>query len=108
MTNTEVYAQIQADLEAAGFDVLTIPSPGRVIDRDGEVAAASHMNFIFANKLVVMPIYDAERGEAARAALAVALPDHKVLALPSRHILSGGGSFHCITQQVPALPKVKD
>lgn len=106
--NSAVYAQIQADLAAAGLDVVTIPSPGRVLDGEGEVAAASHMNFIFANKLVVMPVYDTETGETARAALAQLLPGHTVIGLPSIHVLSGGGSFHCISQQVPALPQTKD
>lgn len=106
--NRQTYAQIHSDLKAAGFEVLTIPSPGRVLDREGEVAAASHMNFIFANRRVIMPVYNDEIGEDARRTLAEALPQHNVIALPSRHILSGGGSFHCISQQVPASPERKD
>lgn len=101
--NTDTYGRIAADLKAAGFDVVTIPSPGRVLDREGEVMAASHVNFVFANGTIIMPVYNAEKGEAARRALADALPAFKVMALPSKHILSGGGSFHCISQQVPSI-----
>jgi agmatine deiminase len=61
------------------------------------------MNFIIANKAVIMPTY--EQGQAADLALQAlksVFPGWEVIALPSNAILTGGGSFHCITQQEPA------
>lgn len=106
--NHQIYAAIERDLRAAGLDVVTIPSPGRVSDCAGNVAAASHLNFVFANSRVIMPIYDEAQGTAAQAALQALLPQHEVIALSSRHILSGGGSFHCISQQIPARDLSKE
>jgi agmatine deiminase len=35
-------------------------------------------------------------------ALTTVFPDREIIPLPSTAILSGGGSFHCISQQEPA------
>lgn len=97
--NTDVLNKIADELKAAGLKVSQIPSPGLVTDEDGEPVAASHMNYIIFNAVIVMPMYDVARGAKAAEALGKLFPAHKIIALPARHVLTGGGSFHCITQQ---------
>ena len=86
----------------AELQVSTIPSPGRV-EVEGMPVPASHMNFLISNGRVILPVYEGQHSRAALAELQALMPDHEVIALPANHILTGGGSFHCMTQQVPAL-----
>lgn len=100
--NAPLYGAIADQLQAMGLVVHRIPSPGRVCNSDGEVMPASHMNFIIGNSSVVVPTYNRDSGAAAVAALQEHFPGRRVVGVPSRHLLTGGGSFHCITQQEPA------
>jgi agmatine deiminase len=49
-----------------------------------------------------VPTYVEQPGAFAVEALKQVFPDRAVIGLPSTALLSGGGSFHCITQQEPA------
>jgi agmatine deiminase len=94
--------------DAAGrkLEVVRIPGPGLYRNASGEIAPASHMNFVIANGIVVVPVYGTETQEAALEELAAVFPDRKIIGIPSGGLLgcgdAGGGSFHCITQQEPA------
>ena len=101
--NDEVYDATARALTAEGLTVIRIPSPGRIEDDDGEPIPASHMNFLIANGAVIVPSYgDAAAAAAACGALATMFSGRQIIALPSLAILTGGGSFHCISQQEPA------
>ncbi len=100
--NWRVYQDAAVRLRGlGGVEVVPVPSPGRVM-RDDEVIPASYMNFYIGNAAVVVPLYGAPNDEAAVAAFAGLFPDREVVGLRADHILTGGGSFHCISQQIPA------
>src|SRR3546814_3464161 len=63
--NAVLYADARARAEAfGGIDIVDLPSPGR-IERDGEIAAASYMNFYIGNSVVVVPTYGVAQDRAA-------------------------------------------
>ena len=100
--NEAVYRDAARRLAAAGLDLVTLPSPGRIEEQEGDVIPASYMNFYIGNAAVVVPQYGAPNDAAAVEAVQALFPDRVAIGLRADHVLTGGGSFHCITQQVPA------
>jgi agmatine deiminase len=99
--NEAVYRDAAARARRFGLEVVPMPSPGLVL-RGEEIIPASYMNFYIGNAAVVVPQYGAANDEEAVAALQALFPDRLAVGLPADHILTGGGSFHCISQQAPA------
>ncbi|MBB5685204.1 agmatine deiminase family protein [Sphingobium boeckii] len=98
--NAAIYADARVRAAAMGIETVSIPSPG-LVRRDGEIIPASYMNFYIGNAAVVVPLYGAPNDEASIAAIQRLFPDRHVTGQRADHILVGGGSFHCISQQVP-------
>jgi agmatine deiminase len=89
--------------EAAGI----VAREGTKARPAGERLAGSYVNFYIANGGIVMPLLDARTDRAAAAKLKRLFPDRRVVGVPAREVLLGGGNIHCITQQVPAAGNVK-
>ena len=98
--NTAIYKNAARRLADAKLDLVTLPSPGEIV-RDGEIIPASYMNFYIGNAAVVVPLYGADNDKAAVHAVQALFPDRGAVGLRADHILTGGGSFHCISQQLP-------
>jgi agmatine deiminase len=90
------------DAPGRPLEVLRIPSPGSVIGRGGELMPASYVNFYIANHAVAVPVYGSPFDDQAVSAIAELFPGRRTIGIPAKALLSGGGAFHCITQQQPA------
>jgi agmatine deiminase len=98
--NVAAYLDAWARVRAFGLDIVPLPSPGRILV-EGEIIPASYMNFYIGNEAVVVPLYGAPNDEAAVDAIAALFPGRNAVGLRAAHVLTGGGSFHCISQQAP-------
>ncbi len=70
----------------------------------GERLAASYVNFYFANNSVILPQFGGENTESDQRAAEILqklCPDRRIVKIPAREIIVGGGNIHCITQQIP-------
>jgi agmatine deiminase len=84
--------------ECAGVDRVAGSQP-----RDPSIRlAGSYVNFLIVNGGIIAPSFDDPQDEPARELLQQLFPDRRVVMVPGREILLGGGNIHCITQQQPA------
>lgn len=98
--NWRVYQLAAEAASRHDIELVRVPSPGRIMHGE-DIVPASYMNFYIGNASVVVPQYGAPNDAAAVAAFADLFPTRDVVGLRADHILTGGGSFHCISQQVP-------
>lgn len=100
--NAAIYAAAAARAEAAGVEVVRIPSPGLMM-RDGVIEPASYVNFAITTHLVVVPTFGSPHDADGVAAIGELFPDRDTIGLPGEAVLAGGGGFHCASQQMPAI-----
>lgn len=86
-----------SEIEAAGLDTSGTTKPRLA----GERLAASYINFYIGNTVVVAPLLDAKHDRTMLTQLRKLFPKRKVIGVPAREIVLGGGGIHCITQQIP-------
>jgi agmatine deiminase len=79
-----------------------VPREGTKARHAGERLAGSYVNFYIANRGIVMPLLDARTDRLAATRLKRLFPGRRVVGVPAREILLGGGNIHCITQQIPS------
>jgi agmatine deiminase len=67
------------------------------------VLPASYANFYIANSCVLVPTFADPADETALSILQGLFPDRRVIAIDCRELIWGLGTFHCLTQQQPAI-----
>ncbi len=82
-------------------DIVELPMPD-VVFYDGQRLPASYANFYLANGKVIFPTYRCLTDNEAAYILEACFPDREVVGIDSTDIIWGLGSFHCLSQQMPA------
>jgi agmatine deiminase len=84
------------------LEVVTLPMPKKMM-REGLRLPPSYANFYIANTCVLVPTFADRNDQAALSALQKLFPDRRVIAIDCRELIWGLGTFHCLTQQQPAV-----
>lgn len=84
------------------MNIVELPMPGAIVYEDMRLPA-SYANFYIGNKYVVVPTFRDKNDDRALDILQKCFPDRKVIGLDSVDIIWGLGSFHCLSQQEPAV-----
>ena len=82
--------------------IVELPMPD-VVFYDNQRLPASYANFYLANGKVIFPTYRCLTDNEAAYILEACFPDREVVGIDSTDIIWGLGSFHCLSQQQPAL-----
>ncbi|MBR1798480.1 MAG: agmatine deiminase family protein [Bacteroidales bacterium] len=85
-------------------DIVEMPMPDMVF-YDGQRLPASYANFYIANNKVIFPTYRCLTDNEAAYTLEALFPDREVIGIDSTDIVWGLGSFHCLSQQMPATSR---
>jgi agmatine deiminase len=99
--NVELLQKMKLE-NGRAINIVELPMPASV-EYDGQRLPASYANFYIANKYVVVPTYRDKNDEKALDILQKYFTDRKVIGLDSTDIIWGLGSFHCLSQQEPAV-----
>lgn len=105
------YALLQKNLKALStmrllngkqLNVIELPMPDPVI-YDGTQLPASYANFYISNKHVIVPTYRCAADDRALDIVSKSFTSREVIGIDSTDIIWGLGSFHCLSQQEPAV-----
>lgn len=83
------------------YRVVELPLPLKRIELEGQRVPPTYANYYVGNGFVVVPQYDDANDQAALEVLRPLFPGREVIGLSASSLITGGGAFHCVTQQQP-------
>jgi len=89
-------------LNGEPLHIIELPMPDAVIFEDTRLPA-SYANFYISNGHVIVPTYRCDKDKLAVEIIAKCFPDRETVGIDSTDIIWGLGSFHCLSQQEPAV-----
>jgi agmatine deiminase len=92
------------DMKVGGrkIEIVILPMPRKIV-REGMRLPASYANFYIANTVVLVPTFADPADKMALSILEKCFPDRRVIGIDCRELIWGLGTFHCLTQQQPAV-----
>lgn len=92
------------DAEGRAYRIVELPLPRRRMEHGGARLPPSYANFYIANGVVAVPQYHDDNDALALERLRPLFPGRALVGLSAAALVTGGGAFHCVTQQQPVGP----
>ena len=89
-------------LNGKHLNVIELPMPDAVIYEEQRLPA-SYANFYISNKQVIVPTFRSSKDDKALQIIQECFKTREVIGIDSTEIIWGLGSFHCLSQQEPAV-----
>lgn len=89
-------------LNGKQLNIVELPMPDAVVYEDQRLPA-SYANFYISNKHVIVPTFRCAKDDQALSIIQQCFPERTVVGIDSTEIIWGLGSFHCLSQQEPAV-----
>ena len=89
------------DHNGRNFNVIKLPTPKFFNGK--ERLSASYANFYIANKVVLVPQFNLQTDRIALDIISKQFKDRKTIGIDCRALILGGGTLHCISQQIPKI-----
>jgi len=89
-------------LSGKQLNIIELPMPDAIIYEDQRLPA-SYANFYISNAHVIVPTFRSAKDDIALQIIAESFKDREVVGIDSTDIIWGLGSFHCLSQQEPAV-----
>lgn len=89
-------------LSGKQLNIVELPMPDEVIYEDQRLPA-SYANFYISNQHVIVPTFRCKKDDKALQIIQSCFTDREVVGIDSTDIIWGLGSFHCLSQQEPAV-----
>ena len=86
----------------APLEIITLPMPAKIVREDLRLPA-SYANFYIANESVLLPTFADSHDAVAESTLARVFPTRRLVPIDCTELIWGLGTFHCLTQQQPAI-----
>ena len=109
--NDENYEPLQQNLQQLSkmrvangrqLNIVELPMPDPVI-YENQRLPASYANFYITNGSVIVPVFHCRNDDKALQIIQSCFPGRDVVGIDSTDIIWGLGSFHCLSQQEPAV-----
>ena len=109
--NDDNYALLQHNLKqlqqmrlhnGKQLNIIELPMPDP-LEWEEQRLPCSYANYYISNRHVIVPIFNASTDDKALQIIQSAHPERQVVGIDSTEIIWGLGSFHCLSQQEPAI-----